>query len=181
MHALYTEQRPINGKNLLSWDLAHHMYSRSVRDKVIVVTDKPVELLSATRKQWLKLMRQAMRQRASTLNTVRSIELTKQIAYMQRLKFSARKPKDYIEADVTFATADDLIKVAPVCRTAYITCDIDKEKLHMVTSWMPEGGVVVLYTHLSLVPITKQDRKESTNGANARTENTKSHTALLSR
>jgi hypothetical protein len=62
MYDLYTEQRLINENCLLSWDLAHHLYLRSVRDKVIVAIDKPVELLAATRKQWLKLMRQAMRQ-----------------------------------------------------------------------------------------------------------------------
>lgn len=145
MYALYTEQRSINGKSLLSWDLAHHLYMRSMRDKVIVVTDKPADLLATTRKQWLKLMRQVLRQRASTLNTVRSLELTEQISYMQNLRFSAKRPQEYLNADVTFATAEDLIKIAPICRTAYITCKIEREKLHMLTSWMPRNGVVVEY------------------------------------
>ncbi len=145
MYELYTEQRSINGKSLLSWDLAHHLYLRSAHDKVIVVTDKPVDLLAATRKQWLKLMRQVLRQRASTLNTVRSLELTEQISYMQNLRFSAKRPQEYLDADVTFATAEDFIKIAPICRTAYITCKIEREKLHMLTSWMPKNGVVVEY------------------------------------
>lgn len=145
MYELYTEQRLIDGKNLLSWDLAHHLYMRSVRDKVIVVTEKPGDLLAATRKQWLKLMRQVMRQRASTLNTVRSLELTEQISYMQNLQFSAKQPQEYLEVDVTFATAEGLIQVTPICRTAYITCKIEREKLHMLTSWMPQNGVVVEY------------------------------------
>lgn len=145
MYALFTEQRSINGKNLLSWDLAHHLYMRSVRDKVIIVTEKPVDLLASTRKQWLKLMRQVMRQRASTLNTVRTLELTEQISYMQNLQFSAKRPQEYLDADVTFATAEDFIKIAPICRTAYITCKIEREKLHMLTSWMPQNGVVVEY------------------------------------
>jgi hypothetical protein len=173
MYALYTEQREINGKNLLSWDLAHHLYLRSPHDKVIVATDRPVELLSATRRQWFKLMRQAMRQRSSTLNAVRSIELTNQVSFMQNLRFSAKEPGDYLDADVTFATADDLIRTAPICRTAYVTYDIGKEKLHMLTSWMPEGGVVVIYAHLKTVAISHG--KDLKDGANARTADQKSY------
>jgi hypothetical protein len=174
MYTLYIEQRAINGKNLLSWDLAHHLYLRSARCKAIVATDKPTELLSATRRQWFKLMRQAMRQRSSTLNTVRSLELMRQISYMQSLRFSAKKPRDYLEADVTFATADDLIRVAPVCSTAYITYAIEKEKQHMLTSWMPDGGVVVIYDRSQSVGI-KGHGKELIDGANARTTDQKSH------
>lgn len=145
MYALYIEHRSISGKDTLSWDLTHHMYLRSEHDKVIVVTDKPVESLSATRKQWFKLMRKVMRQRSETLNPIRSIELTNQIAYMQNLKFSAKRPVDGLVADVTFATADDFIGVAPVCSTAYVATEIEKAKLHILTSWMPENGVVVMY------------------------------------
>lgn len=177
MYALYTEQREINGKNLLSWDLAHHLYLCSPRDKVIVATDKPVKLLSATRKQWLRLMRQAMRQRSSTLNAIRSAELTNQIAYMQNLRFSAKKPRDYLDADVTFATADDLIKIAPICHTAYITYDIGTEKLHMLTSWMPEGSVVVIYARLKQAVISHG--KDLKDGANARTTDKASNQRIL--
>ena len=177
MYALYTEQREINGKNLLSWDLAHHLYLRSPHDKVIVATDKPVELLSATRRQWFKLMRQAMRQRSSTLNAVRSIELTNQVSFMQNLRFSAKQPEDYLDADVTLATADDLIKTAPICRTAYITYDIGKEKLHMLTSWMPEGSVVVIYARLK--PVVINHGKDLKDGANARTSDQKSYQTAL--
>jgi hypothetical protein len=178
MYALYTEQREINGKNLLSWDLAHHLYLRSPRDKVVVATDKPVELLSATRKQWFRLMRQAMRQRSSTLNTLRSIELTNQIVYMQSLSFSSKRPEDYLEADVTFATVEDLIKAAPICRTAYITYEVEKEKQHMLTSWMPTGGVVVIYARLHAVK-ANSPRKELKDGANTRTADQKSYQTVL--
>jgi hypothetical protein len=177
MYALYTEQRAINGKNLLSWDLVHHLYLRSPHDQVIVATNKPAELLAATRKQWFKLMRQAMRQRSSTLDAVRSIELANQISYMQSLRFSAKRPEGYLDADVTFATADDLIKTAPICRTAYVTYDVSKEKLHMLTSWMPEGGVVVIYTRLK--PILISPGKDLKDGTNARATDQKSYQTAL--
>jgi hypothetical protein len=145
MYALYIEQRSICGKNTLSGDLARHIYLRSIRGRVIVVTDNPVGLASATRKQWFKLMREAKRQRAETLGVTKSTELINQISYMQNLRFSAKRPADDLVADVTFATADDLIRVAPVCSTAYVTTKVEETKLYMLTSWMPEDGVVVVY------------------------------------
>ena len=144
MHGLYIEKRAMNGR-ALSWDLAHHMYIRAVQGKVAVVTDKPVELLAATRKQWLKLVRQVQRERSSTLNAIRIAEFTHQIAYMQNLHFTAKPPTDLLEADVTFAIANDFVKIPPVCRTLYVTYPFATEKLHLLTSWMPRNSVVVIY------------------------------------
>lgn len=178
MYALYIEQRLLNSRDTLSWDLAQHMYLRLTQGKVIVVTDKPRELCSATSKQWMKLMRKVMRQRASTLNAIRRVELIYQISCMQELRFSARQPDDYLEADVTFATADDLIRVTPICDSAYVASEIGDEKLQMLTSWMPEGGVVVVYEH-PLQILIKEYPKELKNGTNTRTADQKSYQATL--
>ncbi len=145
MLGLYTEQRSLNGKTLLSWDLARHIYMRGLQGKVAIVTDKPVELLATTKKQWLKLMRQVQRERSSTLNATRVAELTRQIVWMQSLSFSAKPPEDMLEADVTFARADDFVRVPPQCGALYVTYQFEREKLHMITAWMPEGAVVVVY------------------------------------
>jgi hypothetical protein len=145
MHGLYIEQRSLNGKTLLSWDLAHHIYARGMQGKVAVATDKPIALLAATKKQWYKLMRQVQRERSSTLNAVRIGELTRQIAWMQSLTFSAKAPDDIVEADITFAPVDDFVRIPPVCSTMYVTYPFAREKLHMLASWMPSNGVVVEY------------------------------------
>lgn len=177
MYELYIEHRPANGKNLLSWDLAHHIFLRSSRNKVIVATDTPIELLSATRRQWLKLMRQVLRERSSTLDCVRGAELSRQVAYMQNLRFSAAKLGDFIEADVTFAKPDELIRTTPICSTAYIASGVEREKIHMLTSWMPRGGVVVIYTFPPETP--SKYREEPQNGTNIRAKDKKSHKAAL--
>ena len=176
MHVLYVERRETNGKNLLSWDLAHHLYLRSERDKIVVATDKPVELLSATRKQWFKLMRHAMRQQASTLNAPRLIELAEQISYMQNVHFSTKLSGGFLDADITFATIDNLISSTPICRTAYITYGVSREKQHMLTSWMPPGGIMVIYTEPATIKIRREDLKH---GANARTANQESYQTAL--
>lgn len=145
MQGLYIERRSLNGKTLLSWDLAHHLYARGRQGKVAVVTDKPAELLSATKKQWLKLMRQVQRERSSTLNAIRVSELTRQVMWMQNLSFSSKPPDDLLEADVTFASVYDFMGAPPECSTLYATYVFEKEKLYIVTGRMPRGSVVVVY------------------------------------
>lgn len=143
MHQLSVLYRSSRGS--LSRDLAEEIRERGVFGKIAVVTDRPIVLLSATRKQWLKLARRTCRDRSSTLNTKKAAMLTQQIAWIQSLRFTATVPTDLLEANITFATAEDFVRIPPVCRTVYITYDFEKEKLHMLTSWMPKGGLVVVY------------------------------------
>lgn len=143
MHQLSVLYRSPRGS--LSRDLAEEIRERGVFGKIAVVTDRPIVLLSATRKQWLKLARRTCRDRSSTLNTMKVARLTQQIAWMQSLRFTASAPTDLLEANITFATAEDFVRVPPVCRTIYITYGFEKENLHMLTSWMPKGGLVVVY------------------------------------
>jgi len=146
MHGLCVEARLLNGHGSLSWDLAHHMYARALCGKIAIVTDRPKELLAATRKQWIRICMQAMRERASTLNASHILELNHIIARMQSLQFTAMAPDDLLDADVTFATADDFVRMPPVCPTVYITYAFERDKLHMLTSWLPKEGVIVVYS-----------------------------------
>ncbi len=145
MHGLCIERRSLNGHGSLSWDLAHHMFARAQCGKIAIVTDKPKELLSATRKQWMRIYRQGLNEQASSLNTPRILELIHILSHMQAMTFSAKSPDDLLEADVTFATADDFVRIPPVCPTVYVTYACGREKLHMLTSWLPRNALVVLY------------------------------------
>lgn len=129
----------------LSRDIAEEILERSLYGKIAVVTDKPVILLSATKKQWLKLMRRAQRDRSSTLDATKVSELTQRISWMQSIRFSAKAPDDLLEAHVTFATAEDFARIPPICRTLLVSYEFEREKLYMITSWMVKGGLVVIY------------------------------------
>lgn len=145
MHQLNVEKPDFDSKRPLSWHLAHGIYARMKLGKIIIVTDKPNSLLSATRKKWFRLLRQLQRERSSVLSGVRADQLLRDANLMQKLTFTAKPPDDLLEADITFATADDFIKSFPVCRTAYITGLVPKEKRRMLTSWMPQQSVVIIY------------------------------------
>lgn len=144
MHGLFIEKHSLHD-HPLSWHLARHICSHGPQGKIAVVTDKPEPLLAATRKQWLKLIRQTQNERSGTINPRRADILTEQILWMQSLSFTSKAPDDILEADITFATADDFVRVPPVCRCVYVTYTFEREKLHMLTSWMPRNSLVVIY------------------------------------
>lgn len=143
MHGLFVEKYPLEDRPL-SWCLARHICAHGQNGKIAVVTDKPEALLAATRKQWLKLLRRNMNERASTLKPSRITALTERTLWMQTMSFTCKPPDDLLEADVTFATADDFVHIPPVCGCAYITYEFEREKLHMLTAWMPRNGLVVI-------------------------------------
>lgn len=144
MNGLYIEHR-LKGSSTISEDLAKHLYARTLQGNAAVVTDNPVAMLSSVRKQWLKIERHLRRERSSTLNANKILELTHQITRMQTIRFTARLPRDDPMGDVLFATIQDFVGWPPECRTLYVTCPVTNEQLHLVTSWMREGGLVVAY------------------------------------
>lgn len=142
MHGLIREEGSF-GANPSTKDLARHLYTRMSCGKVVIVTDKPLPLLSALRKQWLRLARKVQTERAKTLNVTRIYELSHAVSRMHNLRFTVQYPPDEYPSDVYIATLDQLLRWAPECRTMYVTCDVPREQLHLITFWMPTGGLVV--------------------------------------
>lgn len=145
MYALNVEYRKLKANKSLAQDLAEHLSRRFLFGKAVVVTSRPPSMLAAVRKQWLRLERKVWIERARTLHTSQVLVLSDQLDHMQDLTFTARPPNDLLEVGVTFATIDDLLRVMPDCRTMYVTYNLPREKLHMVTPWMWPGGAVVIY------------------------------------
>jgi hypothetical protein len=143
MHGLAVEYCTANGS--LSRDLVQRLSGGDTGGKVAIVAENPVASLAAARKQWVKLTRRTQRDRSATLNATTIAELTQRIARMQATRFSAKPPDDLLEADITFATAEDFVKFPPTCSAVYVTYKFDKEKLHMLTSWMQRSGRVIIY------------------------------------
>lgn len=145
MHGLRIEYLQIAANRSLAGAIVPKIVERAYYGKVVVVANKPVNMLSVLRKQWLRAERKVWRTRAQTLGAARIRELSAELAFMQHLRFTAKPPGDFLEANITIATAEHLLRVAPMCQTMLVTCSLPKETLHMITSWMPRGGVVVIY------------------------------------
>lgn len=144
MIGLVTESRKLEASKPLSKDLAHHIQAHYRTGKIAIVTDKPVALMSAVKKQWMKIIRQAARERSSTLNP-RKLEIGEELERLQHVTFTATPPIYDPQADICFATVEQFIQAAPVCRTLYITCGVERHEQYMLASWMPPHGLVVIY------------------------------------
>lgn len=129
----------------VSIDLALHMSQRRSQGTIAVVTDRPQALMSSVRKQWLKLIRHMQREKSSTLSRRRKDELTEVIHSMQTTGFTARDPTDDPLAHISFATVEQFIATPPECATLYVAEPIPKLSQHMLVSWMPRSGQVVIY------------------------------------
>lgn len=146
MDDLYVERLSLNGADSLPWDLAHHMYARSMCGRIAVVTDKPAELMSDTLKQWRKVLRQAQKERSDLRNITHMLELSNEIAFMQGLSFAAI-PAELLDSSVSFGTVEHHIQHPPVCNTLYVTSRVDYAITARLTRFLPCGALVTLITH----------------------------------
>jgi len=145
MYGLNVKRRSLGSGASLCSDLTLQLLSHYHGGKMVIVTDRPVGLLSGVKKQWFKKMRRLQVERSKTLNADRVKRIIEQITFMQNCSFSTKSPNDLLEADVTFATYQDLVLTPPDCSALYITLDLPKEVQHILTAWMPRNSEVVLY------------------------------------
>ena len=145
MHELVIEKRQLNNK-LLSRDLAELLFDSALYGKVAVVTDNPVVLHLTIRRRWQHIMRRLQVDRSRTLDHSEINDIDSQLHFAQHTRFSSNLPNDgVLDAGVTFMKVSDCVRVAPACRTLYVTCEVPREKLHLMTAWMSRGSKVVLY------------------------------------
>lgn len=145
MHGFYIERRKLSPGTTLSRDLAQHIFTRGAKGRVVIVTDRPHDLLSTTKKQWQALIRVVERERSSTLKLFRIAELSNQIIWMKRLRFTSKFEKDEQENCVIFTPVDSLVLRSHVCSTLYIIQKLSDSEVSLITSELSGSGVVVIY------------------------------------
>jgi len=145
MHGFYTEYRELPPGTKLSHDLAQHIYLRSAKGSVIVVTDRPHDLAAITKKQWNILIRLVQRERSSTLKAARIAELSNQIGWMQDMKFIINLQKDPKEHSIIFAALEQLKVTPPACSAMYITITLDGDALNTIVRNMREPSILIRY------------------------------------
>lgn len=128
----------------LAADIARHIQLRQRLGSAVIVCDNPHALLSATRKQWLRLSRQLQLKRAGTLNTEEILRLTHIIVLMQKMSFVAKTPEERPEAQVFFVTPNELTTLPPKCFTLYLTAQLAQQPVHIARD-LSHSGLVVDY------------------------------------
>lgn len=144
MNGLSVEEVALADKSL-SADIAQRLANRITFGAAVIVAREPVVLLSSVRKQWMKVLYQTRKARASTLKADTIAKLSAKIGRMESARFAADVAIDEAPATVTIATIEQCIVFAPECPTLYVATPVDNETLHKITSFMPEDGMVVIY------------------------------------
>lgn len=151
-----------------SSDLARHLLTRQHLGKTVVVTDKPLITMSVVRKYWLKLSRSLQRERASTLNAEKILQLTYDITHMQHMEFAARSFYENPYADVFFVTPSQLDQLPANCFNFYVVASLAEEQLRVALGQLPAQALVVDYSHdaatqtAPLVPKLQLEQQVST-------------------
>ncbi len=145
----YFERRvsSARGTDSIAADIMRHVHSRQHLGKTIVVCENPVVMLSAARKQWLKLSRTIQKQRASTLNADKILKYTHAIARMQHMHFTMKPPLDRPEADIYFLTPDALTAMPGNCFSLYILDALEPESVTSIVKRLPQDGLIIDYVH----------------------------------
>lgn len=147
----YVEFRKVSthsGRESVAADVMRHLHTRQYLGKTVVICEQPTTMLSAARKQWLKLSRGLQRHRASTLNADKILKYTHGIAYMQRLKFCAKQPLDQPDADVFFLRPEELGVLPAQCFTLYLTQPVQVDRVGALSAQLPAGALYVDYLQM---------------------------------
>lgn len=139
-------KKPSNG-NGLSTDTMRHLKTRQHLGKSVIVCDEPRVMLSAARKQWLRLTRYVQKQRAATLDADKILKYTHAVTHMQHMKFTAQPPLTETEASTFFITPKDIDTLPPFCMTAYITAPLTKKQARELPDHLSTSALVVDYKH----------------------------------
>ncbi len=134
-------------ENSITADAMRHLHTRQHLGKAVVITDDPIPVLSAARKQWLKISRSLQKQRSSTLNADKILKYTHAVTRMQRMHFTAKSPLERPEADIYFLSPDNITVFPLDCWTVYLLSCTQMEEVLETLHQLPEESLTVDYCY----------------------------------
>lgn len=135
------------GTDSLAADMMRHLHARQYLGTAAIVSTDPKTTLSAVRKQWLKLVRNIQKQRASTLNADKIIKYTHAIARMQQMHFTLRPSYEAPSSEVFVLTPDKISTMPPRALTVYLGISISPTEANHLIERLPADGLIVDYAH----------------------------------
>lgn len=154
MPHVYYEHRntAARGTDSIAADIARHIHARYQLGAVLIVCDQPVAMLSAIRKQWMRLTRSVQRQRASTLNADKILKYTRSITHMQHVRFTTKLPSQLPDAAVYCIEPSDDIEVPLQCLSVYVLLPLSFHRAKTVARNIAPNALVVDYSHRTAWP-----------------------------
>ena len=133
MANVFVERRQLSDGVALTWDIAHHLYTRQRNWPVVIVADQPSVMLAALRKQWLRVIAKLRKEYSSTVSQPRKQKISGIVAHMEGLRFTVRPDEPLGKAVYIMRPADARTGAAKGSQTIYATCPVtpDLEKVLM--------------------------------------------------
>jgi len=147
----YLETRTTDQTNTTAADIARHLLARQHLGKAVIICDKPATTMSVTKKYWLRLARNLQKERASTLNVERILQLTHDITRMHHLEFASKPSLHNPHADIFFITPEQLDDLPAACLSLYVTATPTEDQLLHCIEQLPDRALVVDYTHSAVI------------------------------
>lgn len=135
------------GSESVAADIARHVHSRQHLGKTVVICDQPIVMLSAVRKQWLKLCRTIQKQRASTLNADKILKYTHTITRMQHMVFTVQSPLEKPSADLFFLTLEEAADTPLSGATMYVLQEPSQLQAEALVKNLYAETLIVDYVH----------------------------------
>lgn len=133
------------GTDSVAADIMRHLHTRQHLGKAVVISDQPVALLAASRKQWLKLARTIQKQRASTLNADKILKYTHTITHMQHMRFTAKPALQDPEADIYFLDQSTCETMPLHCYSIYFTAKLKDDAARNIIEQLPSEALMIDY------------------------------------
>lgn len=136
--------------NSISTDMMRHLHTRQYLGKTVIISNQPSVMLSAARKQWLKLSRYIQKQRAATLDADKILKYTHTVTHMQHMNFSAKAPLEAPDADVYFVSPKSLKTIPTSCQSVYLGAQLTQAQIQILIKQLPDDALVIDYADNSL-------------------------------
>ena len=133
------------GSDSIAADMMRHLHTRQHLGRALVICEHPAVVLSAARKQWMKLSRVIQKQRASTLNADKILKYTHTITHMQHMRFTAKTVLEDPDADVYFLRASQLDAAPLQCFSIYLTTTLPATIARFLVEQLPVEALVIDY------------------------------------
>jgi hypothetical protein len=145
MANVFVERRPLIKDVALTWDIAHHLYTRYSGGLVVIVADNPQVLLAALRKQWLKVITKLRKERSSTIDEAKKRVLKRVIDNMEKLQFIVHLPDQSIFSSrgVYIIERSEIGGLPEIVTTLYLACSYDEPGL--LIRYIAWHGSIVIY------------------------------------
>lgn len=143
----YIELRsqPAKMTSTVAADIARHLQARQYLGATVVICEYPHSMLSAIRKQWLRMARNLQKQRASTLNAEEILRFTHTIMHMQHVQFTSKPPTPTDSAQIFCLTPNQLKAMPHNCSSIYVTIPLSTSTLQHVAACMAQYGLMINY------------------------------------